>query len=134
MTILCVKCCIWRRNKFYIINKASNFDKICFADFIMALKCNFFAVVFSSMSLNYLLQNRVPRVQILLPLPKDQTPVFLCLVFFIGLISFGVCQICEALMVLSECLSCSEAPIDLADHLKFFCSCVSDGDFMVILW
>lgn len=62
---------------------------------------------------------------------KDQTPVFLCLVFFIGLISFGVCQICEALMVLSECLSCSGAPIDSAGHLKFFCSCVSDGDFMV---
>lgn len=58
----------------------------------------------------------------------DQTPETSVWFFFsLGLISLnlrlGLCQICGSPVETSEYLSCSEMPIDSADHSKFFCPC-----------
>ena len=66
-----------------IIKKSSKLIKNCFADLKTALKGKLFAVVNPSLPLTYPLQNRVPRVRSLLPLPKQQAPLLRCLLFFV---------------------------------------------------
>ena len=59
--------CLWF---FYIINKSSKLLQVYFGETQTAQRCGKLDAIYPLMSFPHPLQNRVPRVRILLPLPK----------------------------------------------------------------
>ena len=68
---------------FHSINKASKTIGPCFPNPWIVQQRGYLVVALSLMIFSHPLQNRVPRVRSLLPLPKQQVSLLRCLLFFV---------------------------------------------------